>query len=398
MNQKERIEAAKPYFMNTYNRAEMIIERGEGVYLYDVEGNRYLDFLSGIAVNVLGYQHPDVSEAIQEANQSALHLSNLMWNQPNMDLAKHLVEHSSLDQVFFANSGAEANEGAIKLARKWGRETKGQEAIEIITMKQSFHGRTLATLTATGQEHFHHDFAPMVEGFKYVPFNDLDALKETVNDKTCAILFEVIQGEGGVIEIEQAFVDGIVDLAKEHNVLLIVDEIQTGNGRTGRLYAHEHYGLDPDIVTLAKGIANGVPMGAVLAKGEIAKHFQVGDHGTTFGGNPLASSAALATQKVVSHPDFLEHVSQMGDYLTKSLEKLKEKHATIQSIRGKGLMKGFVLDQEAAPIYRACLEKGLIANATASNVLRLLPPLIIEKEHIDEATSIIDEVLSTEAK
>lgn len=392
MKQEEIINLGEQYFMPVFQRAPISISHGKGVYLYDAEGNKYLDFLSGIAVNGLGYNHPAVVSAINEANQTALHISNYFYSESSVKLAQHMVEHSVLDRVFFANSGAEANEGAIKLARKWGRKVKGENAVDIITMRQSFHGRTMATLTATGQDNFHTAFGPLVPGFKYVPFNDLEALKSAIDDNTAAIFLELIQGEGGVIVADQSFVDGVVKLAKENNVLIILDEVQTGNGRTGKLYAYEHFNIEPDILTTAKGIASGVPMGAVLAKEEVANYFKVGDHGSTFGGNPLASHAALATQQVLTEPAFLEHVNEMAYYLVTKLQELKEKYSVINDIRGKGLIQGLVLDTKSGPIYQASMDKGLFVSATAGNVLRLLPPLIIEKEHIDEAISIIDEV------
>lgn len=394
MKQEEIISLGSKYLMPVFARVPLSIERGEGVYLYDADGNKYLDFLSGIAVNALGYNHPDVAAAIQQANETVLHISNYFYNEAMVKLAEHLVEHSVLDQVFFANSGAEANEAAIKLARKWGREVKGESAFEIITMRQSFHGRTMATLTATGQDHFHQDFGPLMPGFKYAPFNDIVALEEAIDQNTCAIMLELIQGEGGVIVADQAYVDAVVQLAKQHNILIIVDEVQTGNARTGKLYAYEHYGFEPDIITSAKGIANGVPMGAMLAKAEVASHFKRGDHGSTFGGNPLACHAGLATQRVITDKDFLAHVNAMADYLVASIQALQAKHPVIQDIRGKGLIQGMVLDIESKPVYQACMDKGLFVSATAGNVLRLIPPLVIEKEDIDVAIQMIDDALT----
>ncbi|MBG9983653.1 aspartate aminotransferase family protein [Aerococcaceae bacterium DSM 111022] len=394
MKKEEIINLGEQYFMPVFQRAPISITHGEGVYLYDADGNKYLDFLSGIAVNGLGYNHPAVVEAIAEANRTVLHISNYFYSESSVKLAQHLVEHSVFGKVFFANSGAEANEGAIKLARKWGREVKGENAVDIITMQQSFHGRTMATLTATGQDNLHQAFGPLVPGFKYVSFNDLEALTSSIDENTAAIFLELIQGEGGVIVADQDYVDDVVKLAKEQNVLIIVDEVQTGNARTGKLYAYEHYDFEPDILTTAKGMASGVPMGAVLAKEEVAEYFKPGDHGSTFGGNPLASLAALATQEIIAEPEFLNHVNEMADYLVEKLEALKEKYPVINSIRGKGLIQGLVLGGESKPVFQACMDKGLFVSATAGNVLRVLPPLIIEKEHIDEAVAILDDVFS----
>ncbi|HEB76584.1 MAG TPA: aspartate aminotransferase family protein, partial [Nitrospirae bacterium] len=360
-----------------------------------IDGKEYLDFVGGIAVNILGHCHPRVVVAVQKQAQRLLHVSNLYQIEPQIKLAKILVENSFADKVFFCNSGAEANEGAIKLARKYAKERLGGERFEIITALNSFHGRTLASLTATGQERFHRGFEPLVPGFRYVPFNDLGALREAISEKTCAVMLEPIQGEGGVVVPSYEYLKGVRDLCDETGILLILDEVQTGIGRTGRLFAYEHFGMEPDIMTLAKGLGGGVPIGALLAREEVAAAFVPGSHASTFGGNPLATQAAIATiETVLEDGILLEECRRLGRYFVRRLSDLKESFSSIiVDIRGVGLMVGMQLTRDCVPIVRACMEKGVLVNCTANNTLRFTPPLIVTEKEIDTVTDIVGDIL-----
>ena len=395
---QEIIQLGDKYLMNIYAHEEMALAKGEGVYVWDADGNKYLDFLSGIAVTSLGYQHPAVVEAVKNAADTIMHTSNFFWVESANRLAELLVENSCLDKVMFNNSGAEANEAAIKLARKWGKKNKGDKAHHIITMKNSFHGRTMATLSATGQEKIQQGFDPLLPGFTYAEFNNLASVKDLVTDDTVAVMLELVQGEGGVNAADQDFIDGLVEVCEAENLLLIVDEVQTGIGRTGTLFAYEHYGIEPDIITLAKALGNGVPVGAMLAKESVAENFGVGDHGTTFGGNPLATAAGLATVETILAEGFLEEVNENASYFKAELEKLVQEFEFVKAVKGKGYLTGLELSVESKPIYKACLEKGFICNATAGNVLRFLPPLITKKSEIDEGMAILREVFSEYGK
>jgi len=381
--------------MNTYGRQPIVLVKGQGTRVYDADGRSYLDFVGGLAVNSLGHCHPSVVAAIQEQGMKLLHCSNLYWIEPQIKLAQILVENSCLDKVFFANSGSEANEGAIKLARKYAKVTYGEGKYEVITIKQSFHGRTLATLAATGQDKFHQDFQPLPPGFTYVPLGDLDALKKAINPKTCAIMLEPIQGEGGVNVPTVAYLQEVQKLCRENGLLLILDEVQVGMGRTGTLFAYEQFGVEPDILTLAKALGGGVAIGAFLAKEEVAAAFRPGDHGSTFGGNPFATAVGLAAVQTLLKPGFLEHVVQMGAYLQERLNKLQSKYSCIKEVRGKGLIWGLELDRPGAEIVTKCLEEGLLINCTNSTVLRLLPPLIVTAEEIDQAVAIMEKTFQT---
>lgn len=392
----EQIKAlGEQYLMPIFGRVPVCMVKGKGSYLWDADGKKYLDLLAGIAVNALGHGHPDVEQAVTKSAKELLHCSNYFWIEPQVELAQWIIDHCSMDQIFFSNSGAEANEGAIKLARKASFDRYGADRYEIITMKQSFHGRTLATLTATGQENMHTSFQPLMPGFHYAPLNDFAALEAIVSDKTCAVMMELIQGEGGVIEADKDYVRKVAELCKERNILLILDEVQTGIGRTGSFFAYEQYEIEPDIVTLAKALGNGVPIGAVLAKKETAAHFAPGDHGTTFGGNPLATEAALATLKIILEDGFLETVQEKSKYMVQKLEQLKTAHNCIVSVRGKGLLLGLELSCESKSVFTDCLEKGLIISATAGNVLRFVPPLNVSTDEIEEGMRILDQVLTT---
>lgn len=395
MDVKRFFEESSHYVMNTYNRMPVVLRKGRGVKVWGVNGKEYLDFVAGIAVNVLGHCHPRVVVAIQKQAQRLIHVSNLYYNEPQVRLAKLLVENSFADKVFFCNSGAEANEGAIKLARKYAKENMKGERYEIITALNSFHGRTLATLTATGQEKFQKGFEPLMPGFRYVEFNNLKALESAIDEKTCAVLLEPIQGEGGIRVPSPNYLKGVREICDKYGILLILDEVQTGIGRTGRLFAYEHFGIEPDIMTLAKGLGSGVPIGAVLATDKVASSFQPGSHASTFGGNPLCCAAAIATIETVIEDGFiLDQCRRMGEYLLQGLNELKEEYSSIiVDIRGMGLMIGMEMAVDCLEITKDCLERGLIINCTAGNVIRFTPPLIVQKRDIDHMLDILDDVL-----
>jgi len=385
MDYKEIKELDEKYYFNTFgSRLPVAFEWGEGSTLYDSQGQKYMDFVAGIAVNTLGYNHPALKEAIAKQVEKLLHCSNLFYIESQAQLAKTLVENSCGDKVFLCNSGAEANEGAIKLARKYFY-AKNLYKYEIITTLNSFHGRTMATLAATGQEKYQKPFEPLPTGFVHVPFNDIEAVEKAVSYKTCAVMVEPIQGEGGVIPATAQYMKALRKLCDDKGILLIFDEVQTGIGRTGKLFGYEHYDVEPDIFTLAKGLGGGVPIGAVVAKDFVASAMEPGDHGSTFGGNPLACSAALAVLSSVLKEGFLENVKAVGEYFKNQLLELKEKFPFIREVRGKGLMLGLELEDTISgkEIVLDMLNKGFIINCTGNNTLRFVPPLIIEKEDID---------------
>ncbi len=391
---QQLIQLADTYIAHTYNRFPLVLVKGEGCRVWDVEGMPYLDMLAGLAVCNLGHCHPKLVAAICEQAQKLLHVSNLYHIEPQIKLAELLCKHSFADKAFFCNSGAEANEAAIKLARKHSKEKHGNERYEIITMRNSFHGRTLATITATAQEKFHKGFEPLVPGFKYVLFADLAAVKKAITPHTAAIMVEPIQGEGGVNLPPEDYLPGLRKLCDEYNLLLILDEVQTGMGRTGKLFAYEHYGAEPDIMTLAKSLGGGTAIGAMLAKDEVAKAFGPGTHASTFGGNPLACAAGVATLNTILEDNLLDNCLQVGQFLMSRLLGLKDKYSFIKEIRGKGLMIGIELEFEGKDIVNACLAKGLLINCTMDRILRLLPPLVINKGDVDQAITILGEVFS----
>lgn len=393
---KKLIEQSHAYIMDTYRRLPVVLVRGKGTKVYDDRGKEYLDCVAGVAVNILGHCHPTVTAAIATQARRLMHVSNLYYSEPQIRLARLLVQHSFSSKVFFCNSGAEANEAAIKLTRKYARDVLGQDRHEIITTVGSFHGRTLATLSATGQEKLQKGFEPLVPGFRCVPFDDVRAVEKAVTPRTAAVLVEPIQGEGGVRVPHEDYLRYLRKLCDEKGLLLILDEVQTGMGRTGRLFAYEHYGVEPDIMTLAKGAANGFPIGMTLATEKVARAFVPGTHASTFGGNPLACSASLATFTTLLRgtPDsgLLAHCRHMGDYLTAGLRDLKGKYSFIKDIRGKGLLIGMELEMKGQPIVSACLTKGVIINCTAESVLRFVPPLIITRKEIDRLLTVLDKV------
>ncbi len=385
---------AEQYLMNTYQRQPISIVRGRGTKVYDLEGREYIDFVAGIAVNVLGHGHPDLVLAIQKQAQHLLHTSNLYYTEPQVRLAQTLVDHSFAQKVFFCNSGAEANEAAIKLARKYSHDKYGADRYEIITMASSFHGRTLATLTATGQEKVHKGFAPLMPGFSYVPFNDLSAVERAITPRTAAIMLEPIQAEGGVHMAERGYLQGLRELCRERDVLLIFDEVQTGIGRTGTLFCYEQFGMQPDIMTLAKGLGGGVPIGACLATDSAARAFGPGTHASTFGGNPLACASALAVLRVLLDGKILDQGRRMGEYLAKGLAALKERHRCIKDVRGLGLLQGVELDIDGKAVVADCLSRGLLINCVGDRVLRLVPALIITEREIDRLLAALSQILS----
>ena len=374
------------YVIENYSRLPVSFVKGEGVYLYDEEGRIYLDFLSGIAVCSLGHSHPKLTQAICDQAGRLIHVSNLFVNPWQEELAGELVkEFWTEGRVFFCNSGAEANEAGIKLVRKFFRD-RGENRYRIITFRKGFHGRTYGSLSATAQENLHKGFEPMLEGFDYAELNDIDSVKRMIKRETAGVMLEVIQGEGGVNECDPEFLRGVQEICREEGILLVVDEVQTGIGRTGKFYGYQHYGIEPDIITLAKGLGGGIPIGAVLARDEVAKHLTPGSHGSTFGGNALACRAGLVVVEEVRK--LLPHIREVGEYFRRKLKELGT-----GKVKGKGLMLGLELDRECRDTVLKALQRGLVINCTAGNVLRFLPPLIVEKEHVDEAVSVLKEIL-----
>ncbi|OPY84043.1 MAG: Acetylornithine aminotransferase [Syntrophus sp. PtaU1.Bin208] len=393
MTTEEMIALSEKTIMGTYRRFPVVLTRGEGVRVWDSNGKEYLDFVAGIAVCILGHSHPAVVEAIKRQAETLMHVSNLYYIEPQISFAGQLVDHSFADKVFFCNSGAEANEGAIKLARRYAFEHMAPECRELITMRDSFHGRTLATITATGQTKFQVGFDPLPGGFKYASFNDIAALEGALTERTCGVLLEPIQGEGGVRVPDEDYLRKVRSLCDEKGILMILDEVQVGMGRTGRLFAYEHDSVKPDIMTLAKGLGNGFPMGAVLATEKVASAFVPGTHASTFGGNPLAMAAGLAVIDTLVKTDVLENCRRQGAYLQECLAKLKEKHPFVREIRGRGLIIGMELTIPGNDIVRSCMEKGLLINCTNENVLRFVPPLILSKSDIDRAVEILGKAM-----
>ncbi len=388
---------AARYLMQTYTRQPLAIARGRGTKVYDFEGREYLDFVGGIAVNILGHGHPDLVQAIQRQAAQLIHTSNLYYTEPQVKLAQVLVDHSFADKVFFCNSGAEANEAAIKLARRYSHDKYGAGRFEIVTMKNSFHGRTMATLTATGQEKVQKGYEPLLPGFSYVAFNNLEELEQAVTDKTAAILLEPIQGEGGVHVANSEYLKQVRALCTKKDVLLIFDEVQTGMGRTGTLFAYEQLGVQPDIMTLAKGLGGGMPIGACLAIDSVAQAFSPGSHASTFGGNPLACAAGLAVCRVLLEGQVLDHARLMGEYFAKGLSDCQERLRVVREVRGLGLLQGIELDMEGKVVVNECLARGILINGTGEHVLRFVPPLIITQREIDRLLDTLAQIFSKQA-
>lgn len=393
----EILEKDKNDYLPVYGgRYGIAIDHGEGVKVYDTDGKEYVDFLGGIAVNVLGHGCPALVNAVAEQAKKLIHCSNLFYTQAQADAAAKLVELSGLDKAFFANCGAEANEGAIKAARKYAHMTDPDKS-QIITAWNSFHGRTLATLTATGQPHYQEGCGPLPAGFDYVHYNDIEELESMMSEKTCAVMLETIQGEGGVYPPKPDYLKQVRALCDKYHALLILDEIQAGIGRAGTFFAYDTYGIKPDIVTLAKGLAGGVPIGAFLCTDAVASAFKPGDHGTTFGGNPLACAAANVVLDIVPKADFLAHVKEMGDYFHEKLETLAAKYpALVKEVRGQGLIQGMELTKPGLAIVEDCRANGVIINCTMGNILRFVPPLIIEKADVDTVIAALDAAMAKE--
>jgi len=388
-NEKQIFLNEKKYFIPAYDRKKVVFVKGKGQYLWDINGKKYLDFFSGISVCSLGHCHPKVTKSIKFQADKLVHVSNLYYTLPQVKLAELLIKKSfKKGKVFFSNSGAEANECAIKLSRKLGSQFK---KYEIISFKNSFHGRTLATLSATGQKKFHKGFAPLMSGFKFATFNDISSVKKLINKKTCAIIVEPVQCEGGVHLAEKKFLQGLRKLANKHSLLLIFDEIQCGMGRTGKLFAYQYYNVEPDVITLAKSVAGGLPLGVTIVKDKFANLFKPGDHGSTFGGNLVSCSSAIEVLNLIDKK-MLNNITQLSEYTVYKLNELKCKYKSIKEIRAVGLIFGMELDREVKDIIDLCLREGLVIGSAGKKVLRFLPPFVITKRDVDYAIKILDKV------
>jgi predicted acetylornithine/succinylornithine family transaminase len=394
MDTKTLMEWSARYHTPNYGRTPILLVRGDGTRVWDSDGREYLDFTTGIAVTSLGHCHPVVTGAIREAAATLLHVSNIFHTAPQVHLAKMLVEHSFADRVFFCNSGAEANEAALKLARKYGKERLASDRYEVITTNNSFHGRTLATVTATGQPKYHHGFEPLMPGFKHVPYNDLRAMERALDSHTAAIMVEPIQGEGGVHLPDDDYLPGLRKLCDESGALLIFDEIQTGMGRTGTLWAYQHAGVEPDVMTLAKALANGVPIGAMLCRESAAAVLTAGSHGSTFGGTPFVTSVALATLTTIIGEKLPERAARLGRDLMEGLRAIQATSPVVREVRGRGLLVGVELTRPAAPVVDACREAGLLVLTAGEKVLRLAPPLVVQPAEVTRALEILKDVVA----
>lgn len=394
MNQENYIEKAEEHILHTYNRFQLVLDHGEGVYLYDTDGKEYLDFAAGIAVQALGYNHKEYNEALKAQVDKLLHTSNLYYNVPIANAAERLKKASGMDRVFFTNSGTEAIEGAIKTAKKYAFTRDGHAGHEIIAMNHSFHGRSLGALSVTGNKHYQEPFEPLLPGVKFAEFNNLDSVKALINEKTCAIIFETVQGEGGIYPVTMEFLQGVRKLCDEHDILLILDEIQCGMGRTGEMFAWQHYGVKPDVMTSAKALGCGVPVGAFLMTEKVAeKSLKPGDHGTTYGGNPFVGAAADKVLEIMERDNLTGHVREIAPYLEEKLDEIVEKYDFITARRGMGLIQGLVSEKPVGQIAAKAIEEGLLVITAGSDVIRFVPPLIIEKKHVDEMIQKLERVL-----
>lgn len=391
---KKIIEESDQYLVHSYNRYPVVIDHGEGVYLYDTNGKRYLDFGGGIAVNALGYSDEEFKEALKKQIDSVMHISNYFYSEPLRDAARGLARISGMDRVFMANSGTEANEGALKLARKYAIMKGHPHRSELISMEKGFHGRSMGALSVTGTKKYREPFEPLISGVHFATFNDLDSVEEKINDRTCAVIVEAIQGEGGVYAADLSFLQGIRELCTKHDIVMICDEVQCGMARTGTMFAYEQFGVKPDIVTMAKGIGCGVAVGAFAATEEVAGAFVPGDHGTTFGGNPFACAAAAKAIEIFEKRNIPEHVTAVGAYLEQKLQELAATYPVAKEVRGLGLLRGLECDAPVGDVCRRALEEGLIVLSAGTNVVRFVPPLVIEPCHIDEMADILGRVLS----
>ena len=395
MNKEEYIKREEGAMLHTYNRFPVVLEKGEGVYLYDTDGKKYLDFAAGIAVEALGYGNRKYDDALKDQIDKLMHTSNLYYNLPIMEAAEKILKVSKMDRVFFTNSGTEAIEGAIKAAKKYAYTRDGHTDHEIIAMNHSFHGRSLGALSVTGNKHYQEPFEPLLGGIRFADFNDLESVKAQLTDKTCAILFETVQGEGGIYPATQEFMDGIEKICKERDILLILDEIQCGMGRTGEMFAWQGYGVKPDIMTSAKALGCGVPVGAFLMTERIAeKSLKPGDHGTTYGGNPFVGAAVSTVLDIFEELNLPAHVKEISAYLEEKLDALVDKYDCLTQRRGVGLIQGVVTTKPVGEITSKALEEGLIIISAGSDVLRFVPPLVIEKEHVDEMIEKLDHTLA----
>ena len=393
MTTQEYMELGDKYFVHTYNRYKIVMDKAKGVYIYDADGKKYLDFASGIGVASLGYGNKKYTDAIKSQIDKIMHTSNLFYNEPAVLAAEKLVKASGLEKAFFTNSGAEAIEGALKMAKRYAYDRDGKSDHEIIAMGHSFHGRTMGALALTGNEHYQKPFGPMISGIKFAEYNDLDSVKALVNYKTCAIILEPVQGEGGIYPADKEFIEGIRKICDEKDILMICDEVQCGMGRTGKMFAFQNYNVKPDIIASAKALGCGVPVGAFVAGKKCCNSLVPGDHGTTYGGNPLVTSAVNAVFDIYEEENILENVKNVGAYLEEKLDELVNENENIVLRRGKGLMQGLVLKTPVGDTINKAIEKGLLVISAAGNVLRLLPPLIITKENVDEMINILKECI-----
>ena len=394
MNKQDYISSAESTLLHTYNRFPVVLDYGDGVYLYDTDGKEYLDFAAGIAVQAFGYNNKEYNDALKNQIDKLLHTSNLYYNVPIMNAAKRVLKASGMDRVFFTNSGTEAIEGAIKAAKKYAYTRDGHSGHEIIAMNHSFHGRSIGALSVTGNKHYQEPFEPLLPGVRFANFNDLNSVKALINEKTCAIIFETVQGEGGIYPASEEFIRGVRKLCDEHDILLILDEIQCGMGRTGEMFAFMHYGVKPDILTSAKALGCGVPVGAFLMTEKVAeKSLAPGDHGTTYGGNPFVGAAVDKVLEMMERDHITDHVRKIAPYLEKKLDQLVEKYDFLTERRGMGLMQGIVCEKPVGQISAKALEAGLIVITAGSDVLRFVPPLIIEEKDVDEMISRLESIL-----
>ena len=394
MNKQEYIDTAEQELLHTYNRFSLVLDHGEGVYLYDTDKKAYLDFAAGIAVCALGYSNEAYKNALKDQVDKLLHTSNLYYNVPTIEAAKKALKASGMDRIFFTNSGTEAIEGAIKAAKKYAYTRDGHAGHEIIAMKHSFHGRSIGALSVTGNAHYQEPFAPLMPGVKFAEYNNLESVKELVTDKTCAVIMETVQGEGGIYPADPAFIEGVRRLCDEKDILLILDEIQCGMGRTGEMFAWQNYGVKPDIMTCAKALGCGVPVGAFFLTHRVSdKSLAPGDHGTTYGGNPFVGAAVSAVFDQFKACDILGHVKEVAPYLEQKLDELVEKYDFLVTRRGKGLMQGVVCKLPVGKVAAAALEQGLIVITAGADVLRFVPPLVIEKQHVDEMIEKLEKAL-----
>ena len=390
---QKKIQEAEKYLIHSYNRYPVMLDHGEDVYLYEVEGNKYLDFGGCIAVCALGYNDGKYKEALKRQIDKGIHFSNYFYSEPLAEAARGLAEASGMDKVFMANSGGEANEGALKLARKYAVINGYGDRHEIISMDKAFHGRSMGALSVTGTKKYREPFEPLIGGVSFARYNDLESVRERITDKTYAVIVEAVQGEGGIYPADPEFLQGIRELCDRHDIMMICDEIQCGMGRTGRMFAYQHYGIQPDIVTMAKGIGNGMTVGAFATTARIAEALVPGDHGTTFGGNPLAAAAVSATLDSFRERDILKHVEEVGEYLGRRLQEITVRKDRAKETRGLGLMRGLELTEEAGPYVLKALERGVIFMSAGANVIRFVPPLVITKDHVDEMTAVLEELL-----